>query len=92
MLNQKIKSEEKINSEEGLLSNTNQKEEENTLILPQEEIDNIKKKFIALNTSINNMEAFYHSINLIFDVWMRYIKALLKLQKIFMILKIRVMK
>ena len=75
MLNQKIKSEENLNSEEGLLANSNPKDEENKIILPQEEIDNIKKKFIALNTSINNMEAFYHSINLIFDVWMRYIKA-----------------
>ena len=75
MLNKKIKSEENINSEEGLLSSTNQKEEENKIGLTQEETDNIKNKFITLNTSINNMEAFYHSINLIFEVWLRYIKA-----------------
>ena len=79
-LNQKIKTEENINVEEGLLAgdkneNEIKKEEDKKSNLSHEELEKIKSKFDALNTSIGNMEAFYHSISLIFEVWMRYIKA-----------------
>ena len=77
-LNQKIKSEENINAEEGLLlnnENDNKGEGDNKFFLSQNKIENLKNKFNSLNNSIGNMEAFYHSISLVFDVWMRYIKA-----------------
>ena len=74
VLNQKIKMEQNMNNEEGLLSNNVQNENEK-YFLSTEAIDNIKNKFSNLNTSIGNMEAFYHSISLVFEVWMRYIKA-----------------
>ena len=73
-LNQKIKMEQNMNSEEGLLSN-NVRNENEKYFLSTEAIDNMKNKFTNLNTSIGNMEAFYHSISLVFEVWMRYIKA-----------------
>ena len=73
-LNQKIKSEENINQEENLL-NDDQGGDEKKYFLSQEKIDNLKNKFNSLNNSIGNMEAFYHSISLVFEVWMRYIKA-----------------
>ena len=77
-LNQKIKSEQDgkqdplinnniINTEEVEANNNNNEE--------FGEIDKIRNKFAALNNSISNMEAFYHSISLVFEVWMRYIKA-----------------
>jgi hypothetical protein len=56
-------------SEEGLLENSN-----NNDTISKDGIDKIKDDFTDLNNSIGNMEAFYHSINLIFEVWMRYIK------------------
>ena len=59
------------NMEEGLLENSNSN-------INKEEsiggIEKIKLDFIELNNSIGNMEAFYHSISLIFEVWMTYIK------------------
>ena len=73
-LNQKIKSEENINQEENLL-NDDQGGDEKKYFLSQEQIDSLKNKFNSLNSSIGNMEAFYHSISLVFEVWMRYIKA-----------------
>ena len=73
-LNQKIKSEENINQEENLLNNDNEGENSKHF-LSQEKIDNLRNKFNSLNNSIGNMEAFYHSISLVFEVWMRYIKA-----------------
>ena len=74
-LNQKIKSEQSINAEEGLLDPDNKEGEGNNNALPSDSIEKIKNKFASLNTSISNMEAFYHSISLVFEVWMRYIKA-----------------
>ncbi len=77
-LNQKIKMEQNINNEEGLLSNSNNNNVENEnekYFLSPEAIEKMKNKFNSLNTSIGNMEAFYHSISLVFEVWMRYIKA-----------------
>jgi len=74
ILNKKLKSEENINTEEGLLGNDKTDEQKN-LFLSQEEINDLKNKFVSLNNSIGNMEAFHHSISLVFDVWMRYIKA-----------------
>ena len=73
-LNQKIKSEENINQEENLL-NDDQGGNEKKYFLSQEQIDSLKNKFNSLNSSIGNMEAFYHSISLVFEIWMRYIKA-----------------
>ena len=67
--NKNTKTEEIINVEEGLLDSN--KEEDLT---SKESLNKIKNDFEDLNTSINNMEAFYHSISLIFEVWMRYIK------------------
>ena len=69
-LNKKIKSEELLNDnnkDENLINNMEQ-----VNISSNNEIEN---KFNLLNNSIGNMEAFYHSISLIFNVWMRYIKA-----------------
>ena len=77
-LNQKIKMEQNINNEEGLLSNSknnNVENENEKYFLSPEAIEKMKNKFNSLNTSIGNMEAFYHSISLVFEVWMRYIKA-----------------
>ena len=74
ILNKKLKSEEKKNTEEGLLDNENTGEEKESF-LSKQEIDNMKNKFASLNNSIGNMEAFHHSISLVFEVWMRYIKA-----------------
>ena len=37
--------------------------------------DSIENKFKLLNTSISNMEAFYHSTAIVFDKWTRYIKS-----------------
>ena len=74
ILNKKLKSEEKQNTEEGLLDNDNTNEEKES-VLSKQEIDNMKNKFASLNNSIGNMEAFHHSISLVFEVWMRYIKA-----------------
>ena len=65
------KSEEIINVEEGLLDPNKDEEED---ITSKESLGKIKNDFDDLNTSIGNMEAFYHSISLIFEVWMRYIK------------------
>ena len=65
-LNKNIKIEENVNVEEGLLDDSNKDLSDG--------IDKIKEDFNDLNNSIGNMEAFYHSINLIFEVWMRYIK------------------
>ena len=67
----------KIKSEEGLLNDNNKDE---NLINNMEQINlssnnEIENKFSLLNNSIGNMEAFYHSISLVFNVWMRYIKA-----------------
>ena len=66
------KTEEIINVEEGLLDSDNKEQEED--ITSKESLSKIKNDFEDLNTSIGNMEAFYHSISLIFEVWMRYIK------------------
>ena len=75
-LNQKIKSDQNnINAEEGLLDPDNKEGEGNNNTLSSPSIEKIKNKFTSLNTSISNMEAFYHSISLIFQVWMRFIKA-----------------
>ena len=77
-LNKKIKTEQNINGEEPLLNNENnekKEEEDKKYFLSQDRVDGLKNKFNALNTSIGNMEAFYHSISLVFEVWMRYIKA-----------------
>ena len=77
-LNKKLKAEEKINNpEEGLLVNNKEEvfinnDDKNNNNTSKNEIEN---KFESLNNSIVNMEAFYHSIALVFDVWMRYIKA-----------------
>ena len=54
--------------------NQNTKIEEGLLSDSKNDFDKIKEDFTTLNTSIGNMEAFYHSISLIFEVWMRYIK------------------
>ena len=67
----------KLKSEEGLLNDNNKDE---NLINNLEQINlssnnEIENKFSLLNNSIGNMEAFYHSISLVFNVWMRYIKA-----------------
>ena len=75
-MNQKIKSDQNnINAEEGLLDPDNKEGEGNNNTLSSPSIEKIKNKFTSLNTSISNMEAFYHSISLIFQVWMRFIKA-----------------
>ena len=65
--NKNTKIEENQNIEEGLLEDTNKD-------ISNEGIEQIKEDFITLNNSIGNMEAYYHSISLIFEVWMRYIK------------------
>ena len=65
--NKNSKIEEDQNIEEGLLEDTNKD-------ISNEGIEQIKEDFITLNNSIGNMEAYYHSISLIFEVWMRYIK------------------
>ena len=57
---------ESQNIEEGLLQEPNKE---------NEGIDKIKDDFHNLQTSIGNMEAYYHNISLIFEVWMRYIKS-----------------
>ena len=77
ILNQKIKSEENNNKEEKLLNDDKEEKNDNNKkhFLSQDKIDNLKNKFNSLNNSIGNMEAFYHSISLVFEVWMRYIKA-----------------
>ena len=67
-LNKRTKSDENMNIEEGLLQDPNKE------IIENGGIDKIKDDFKSLNDSIENMEAFYHSISLIFEVWMRYIK------------------
>jgi hypothetical protein len=69
-----MKNEQNVNAEEGLLENE-KTEEEKQASLSKQEIDNMKNKFSSLNNSIGNMEAFHHSISLVFEVWMRYIKA-----------------
>ena len=78
VLNQKIREEENakqdplinnnINNSEEVEANTNNSQ-------PSGEVDKIRNKFASLNNSISNMEAFYHSISLVFEVWMRYIKV-----------------
>ena len=65
--NKSVKIDDDANIEEGLLENQNKDESEGS-------IEKIKSDFIELNNSIGNMEAFYHNISLVFDVWMRYIK------------------
>ena len=57
---------ENQNIEEGLLQDQNKE---------NDGIDKIKDDFHDLQNSIGNMEAYYHSISLIFEVWMRYIKS-----------------
>ena len=74
ILNKQMKNEQNVNAEEGLLENE-KTEEEKQASLSKQEIDNMKNKFSSLNNSIGNMEAFHHSISLVFEVWMRYIKA-----------------
>ena len=77
-LNQKIISEQNA-KQDPLINNsinTNEEVEANTdNTLPPGEVEKIKNKFTSLNNSISNMEAFYHSISLVFEVWLRYIKA-----------------
>ena len=61
---------------EGLLNDSNSINNNNNKDkISREDLDKIKDDFSALNKSIGNMEAFYHSIFLIFEVWMRYIKS-----------------
>ena len=59
--------EEDANIEEGLLDDSKRD-------ISKDGIEKIKEDFISLNNSIGNMEAYYHSISLVFEVWMRYIK------------------
>ena len=76
-LNQKIKLEQNA-KQDPLINkniNTNEEIEINNNSLSEGELEKIKNKFTSLNNSISNMEAFYHSISLVFEVWMRYIKA-----------------
>jgi hypothetical protein len=85
-LDKEIKPEEdNINIiNEGLLNDSNSSSDINTSTknnnnnkeqITREGLEKIKEDFNALNKSIGNMEAFYHSIFLIFEVWMRYIKS-----------------
>ena len=79
VLNQKIKSEQNTKQDPLINNNINNNEEaeenQNNNSLSPGEVEKIRNKFASLNNSISNMEAFYHSISLVFEVWMRYIKA-----------------
>ena len=81
VFSKKIKTDDNNNniiSSELLLNNENNEEnkesENSNNFLSNKGLENLKNKFQSLNNSIDNMEAFYHSINLVFEVWMRYIK------------------
>ena len=63
------------NSADINIINTSTKNNNNKEQITREGLEKIKEDFNALNKSIGNMEAFYHSIFLIFEVWMRYIKS-----------------
>ena len=70
-LNKEKNTDENINIiNDGLLDNNQNNEQ-----ISKNSLDKIKDDFNDLNNSIGNMEAFYHSISLIFEVWMRYIKT-----------------
>ena len=78
VLNQKIREEENAKKDPLINNNINNSEEveaNSNNTQPSGEVDKIRNKFASLNNSISNMEAFYHSISLVFEVWMRYIKA-----------------
>ena len=79
VLNQKIKSEQNTKQDPLINNSINNNEEveenQNNNSLSPGEVEKIRNKFASLNNSISNMEAFYHSISLVFEVWMRYIKV-----------------
>ena len=62
------------NSTDINIINTSTKNNNNKEQITREGLEKIKEDFNALNKSIGNMEAFYHSIFLIFEVWMRQSK------------------
>ena len=78
VLNQKIKLEQNAKKDPLINNNINNNEETEINTNKNESTgisEKIKNKFGSLNNSISNMEAFYHSISLVFEVWMRYIKV-----------------
>ena len=78
VLNQKIREEENAKQDPLINNNINNSEDieaNSNNTQPSGEVDKIRNKFAKLNNSISNMEAFYHSISLVFEVWMRYIKV-----------------
>ena len=71
--NDQIQNKESINSDDN--SDALLTDEVKEALSNQQEINNLKNKFSSLNNSIGNMEAFHHSISMVFEIWMRYIKA-----------------